>query len=138
MPRERNEPWTVPALKEYVDQRFAASEVAVTTALFAAEKAVTAALVAAEKAVTKAELSQEKVNATQNEFRGTLRDQAAELMPRAETELIYKELRGAIEDLQRSRDFQGGGTSVATWFITTGLVIAGLFATIVSVYLARH
>ena len=137
-PRDIDNIWSIPALKEYVDQRFAASEVAVATALSSAEKAVTAALTAAEKAVAKAELSQEKVNATQNEFRGTLRDQAANLMPRAETELIYKELRQSIDDLQRTRDTQTGGTSVASWFITTGLVIAGVFVALMSVYLARH
>ena len=85
--------WSIEALKEYVDQRFASSEVAVTTALSSAEKAVGAALIAAEKAVEKAEAAQGRVNETQNEFRGTLRDQAADLMPRAETELLVKDLR---------------------------------------------
>ena len=127
--------WSIEALKEYVDQRFAASETATTTALAAAEKAVTAALTAAEKAVTKAEASQEKVNVTQNEFRGTLKDQAADLMPRAETELLIKELRGQIDSLNKSRDTTSGGTSAIVWLIATALVVAGL---VLSAYLATH
>jgi hypothetical protein len=100
--------WTIPALKEYVDQRFAASETATVTALSSAEKAVSAALIAAEKAVEKAEAAQRRVNETQNEFRGTLKDQAADLMPRVETELLVKELDGKIDNLRQSRDQSGG------------------------------
>lgn len=79
-----------------LDQRMDAQETAVAAALAAAEKAVTAALVASEKAVDKAEVAQGKVNETQNEFRGALKDQAATLMPRAEAENIFRELRGLI------------------------------------------
>jgi preprotein translocase subunit SecF len=79
-----------------LDQRMDAQETAVAAALAAAEKAVTAALTAADKAVGKAELAQAKVNETQNEFRGTLRDQATAFMPRSETENLVRELRGLI------------------------------------------
>jgi len=79
-----------------LDQRMDAQETAVAAALAAAEKAVTAALVASEKAVDKAEVAQAKVDEGQNEFRGTLRDQASTLMPRSETENLIRELRGLI------------------------------------------
>jgi hypothetical protein len=79
-----------------LDQRIDSDQTAVAAALAAAEKAVAAALVAAEKAVDKAEIAQAKVNETQNEFRGTLRDQAALFMPRTETENLIRELRGLI------------------------------------------
>lgn len=79
-----------------LDQRMDAQETAVAAALAAAEKAVTAALTAADKAVGKAELAQAKVNETQNEFRGTLRDQATAFMPRSETENLVRELRSLI------------------------------------------
>jgi hypothetical protein len=79
-----------------LDQLRASDQLATSTALTAAEKAVEAALTASDKAVTKSELAQKDVNATQNEFRGTLRDQAATFMPRAETESLIRELRGLI------------------------------------------
>ena len=79
-----------------VDGRFATSETAVNAALVAQEKAVAAALAASEKAVNKAETAQAGVNATQNEFRGQLKDQAATQMPRSEAENLFRELRGLI------------------------------------------
>lgn len=79
-----------------IDGLLTAQETAVTAALAAAEKAVAAALVASEKAVNKAELAQQRVNETQNEFRGTLKDQASTLMPRSEAENTNRELRGLI------------------------------------------
>lgn len=79
-----------------VDGLFVASETAVNAALIAQEKAVAAALAASEKAVNKAEIAQANVNETQNEFRGTLRDQATTQMPRSEAEVTFRELRGLI------------------------------------------
>ena len=52
----------------------------------AAERANEIALQAADKANTKSEENQRHINLTQNEFRGTLSDQAAQLMPRKEAE----------------------------------------------------
>jgi len=48
------------------------------------KEAVGAALVAADRATTKAEDSQGRVNATQNEFRGQLKDQAGTFITRTE------------------------------------------------------
>lgn len=128
--------WSIEALKEYVDQRFAASETATTTALSAAEKAVSAALTAAEKAVTKAEASQEKVNVTQNEFRGTLKDQAADLMPRAETELLITDLRSQIGELRGTRrEGIGVSANIVAAVITIAVMAVGAVA---SIYLIQH
>jgi hypothetical protein len=79
-----------------LDQLRSSDQVATTTALSAAEKAVAAALAASDKAVEKSETAQKGVNETQNEFRGTLRDQAATFMPRSEAESLVRELRGLI------------------------------------------
>lgn len=79
-----------------VDGMFDAQETAVNAALVAQEKAVAAALAASEKAVNKAEIAQQRVNETQNEFRGSLKDQANTLMPRLETENIVREIRGLV------------------------------------------
>lgn len=64
------------------------------------KEALKIALEAASTAVGKAEQAQSKVNETQNEFRGTLKDQAATLMPRTETEQLIKALR---EESERGR-----------------------------------
>jgi len=79
-----------------LDQLRMADQLATTTALTAAEKAVAAALASSDKATDKAEIAQKGINASQNEFRATLRDQALTFMPRAETESLVRELRGLI------------------------------------------
>lgn len=82
-----------------IDQLREADQRAVTAALAAAKEAVAAALLAADKAVNKAEEAQARVNVGQNEFRGTLSDQATRLMPRAESENTTRELRDILSAL---------------------------------------
>jgi chromosome segregation ATPase len=82
-----------------LDQLRALDQAAFVNAMSAAEKAVAAALVSTEKAVNKAEGAQQRVNETQNEFRGTLTDQAKTFMPRLESENTTRELREQIAGL---------------------------------------
>ncbi len=70
-------------------QRFDAQQKAIADALVAAEKAVTTALLSADRAVVKAETAAEKRFESVNEFRSTLADQAATLIPRAEAEARF-------------------------------------------------
>jgi Tfp pilus assembly protein PilX len=65
----------------------------------AQQRATEAALAAAEKAVSKAETAAERRFEGVNEFRATLSDQAALLMPRAETEQRLVSLTEKINDL---------------------------------------
>ncbi len=60
------------------------------------DRAVLAALAAAEKAVTKAEVATEKRFEGVNEFRETLRDQAATLLPRVEYQVQHKSLADLV------------------------------------------
>lgn len=71
------------------DQRFKAQTEAVATAMTAAEKAVTAALIAADRAVMKAENASEKRFESVNEFRSSLNDMVAMMMPRTESNARY-------------------------------------------------
>jgi predicted nucleic acid-binding Zn-ribbon protein len=87
-----------------LDQLRDADQRAVEAALTAAKDAVAAALIASEKAVNKAEEAQLRVNETQNEFRGQLKDQASNLMPRTEAENLVRELRGLIVALSEEID----------------------------------
>jgi hypothetical protein len=58
------------------------------------------ALTSSEKAVTKAETATEKRFDSVNEFRDTLRDQAALLMPRPETQALFKAYEEKIENMK--------------------------------------
>lgn len=81
--------WSVDTLKHHFDD------------LRQADKdALAIALTSADKATEKAETAQKVVNASQNEFRATLKDQAATLMPRSESEQVFKELRTQLDDLK--------------------------------------
>lgn len=68
------------------------------------QREIAASFQAAQLAVQKAEENQRAVNLSQNEFRSTLRDQAAELMPRKETESAFKEIRDQLSDLRSRLD----------------------------------
>lgn len=71
-------------IKDYVDQRFAAQEIAVDKALAAAKEAVVAALAASEKAVDKAEVSAERWRNSANEWRGAMSDRERDFLSRKE------------------------------------------------------
>ncbi len=118
--------WTVDTLRQDLSrildemdrryqQRYEAQQEGVAAALAAQEKAVNAALIAADRAVIKAELAAEKRFESVNEFRATLSDQAANLMPRLEAEsriqTIADKLAEVTDRLNRS---EGKGTGLAS------------------------
>ena len=134
--------WTFLTLKEFLvaiitgndlryEQRFNAQQQALQDALVGQEKAVSAALQAADRAVIKAETASEKRFDAVNEFRATLADQAATLMPRAEAETrlnSFSDKLGEITDrINRSEGKSGGIAS--SWGILLGALggIAILF-----------
>jgi len=84
----------------------------------------------------KAETAQLRVNATQNEFRGTLKDQAAELMPRAETALLVAGLQSQINALGGTRR-EGVGLSIDV-IAKLAMFLIATIALIVSVYLGTN
>lgn len=119
-----DEVWTLAALRHHFEallrekdvrdqQRFDAQQLALRDALIAQEKAVTAALNAAEQAVRKAEGAAERRFESINEFRGQLADQAATLMPRAETALLIGNITERIAALEK-RSNEGGGRLAGT------------------------
>ena len=66
----------------------------------ASQLAVAAALNAAKEAVAKAEMASEKRFDSVNEFRATLSDQQRTLLPRAEAELQFREVRQQFSTIQ--------------------------------------
>jgi|SRR6185369_100757 len=94
--------------------------------------AVDAALAAAEKAVTKAEMAAEKRFESVNEFRNTLSDQQRTLMPRAETEALFKVVEDKITVItsnQTRSDGKGVGIAQALGWILAGIAIIGFLIT---------
>lgn len=120
------------------EQRFGDQDRAVSAALAAQEKAVAAALKAAETAVSKAEVSAEKRFDSVNEFRASLADQAATLMPRNETEIrlnaLADRLSAAEQQLAQSSGRSGGVQQ--GWLALVGLVT--IAAALVGIFVAVH
>lgn len=92
----------------------------------AQEKANTTALTAAEKAVLKAEVAAEARFASVNEFRGTLSDQTATLMPRVEAEARMQAMADKLGELgDRVNRAEGRGSGyTASWAV--GVAVMGL------------
>lgn len=89
--------WTVDTLKEHLEKQHRDGVAAIEKnaderneryeqRFKAMDEKTSLALTASEKAVAKAELAVEKRFDSVNEFRGTLSDQAATMMPRAEAQ----------------------------------------------------
>lgn len=105
-------------------QRYEAQQEGVAAALAAQEKAVNAALIAADRAVIKAELAAEKRFEAVNEFRATLADQAATLMPRAEAEARLLSMAEKLSEItNRINRSAGNGEGVhQSWAVVVAVV----------------
>ena len=66
------------------------------------EKQLNIAFTASQKAVDTALAAQQQVNSTQNEFRGTLSDQAARFATRVELELQIDRLRERLDLVEKA------------------------------------
>lgn len=87
----------VTSLKNIIDER----DLRYTERFKATDEKTGLALTASEKAVTKAENATEKRFDSVNEFRGSLKDQASTLLPRAEAEAKFKAYDDKVEDLKK-------------------------------------
>jgi hypothetical protein len=85
----------ITALEKMLDER----EDRTKERFIALDKNITVAMMAADKAVGKAEMATEKRFEGVNEFRSTLADQAATLLPRAEFQVQHKSLLDKIDGL---------------------------------------
>lgn len=112
-------------------QRFDAQQKAVDAALLAAEKAVATAMASADRAVVKAEAAAEKRFEAVNEFRATLADQSATLMPRPEADSHFKALSDKIDDVKARLDRREGGSDGVRIAQTEGHMTIGSVMSIV-------
>ena len=101
------------------------------------DAAVKSALDTSEKAITKAEGATERRFEGVNEFRQTLADQAATLMPRAEYTVQHKAVVDKVDNLEKRMNEttgRGGGIKEAWGYV---IAIASLLLTALVVY-TRH
>jgi hypothetical protein len=89
------------ASQSAINAAFLAQQTAMQTALTAQKTATDTALASADRAVTKAEVAADKRFEGVNEFRETLADQQRTLMPRAEAELLFRQLTEKYENVMR-------------------------------------
>lgn len=116
--------WTIDTIKEYVDQRYIASDKAIAAALAAQKEAIAAALTAADKAGAKAETASEKRFDSVNEFRAQQADIIATFMPRTEAQVLINSIADKL-DLQAARlDKLEGRSSGIGW--VGALVVGGV------------
>lgn len=87
------------SLRASLQERYNTQQAAVVAAMLSAERLVETTRSASEKAIDKAQLAAEKRFEGVNEFRATLSDQAATLMPRAESELRLQALMDKMDDI---------------------------------------
>ncbi len=111
----------------------------------AQDRSVATALEAAEKAIAKAEMSTEKRFDSVNEFRATLADQAALLMPRAEFSVQHASITDKLDVLEKrigemqqsisSILARGGGLKDAWGYLVAG---AGVILAGIAIYFHAH
>ena len=108
----------------------------------AMDKQVNAALASSDKAVNKAELATEKRFEGVNEFRETLRDQAATLMPRVEYNVQHRALEDLVSNIAERMTVMenrqlGSKASLGQLggLIIGGAVVAGAIGTLISQFL---
>jgi hypothetical protein len=123
------------ALRDYFTLWLERLEVFYTRRFEDLDAKTTLALAAADKAVTKAEIATEKRFEGVNEFRATLADQAARLMPREEAqakfENILKDISQITKEIQNRRDSlseraEDAGRQTRGWLVP--LIIIGAIA----------
>ena len=105
----------------------------------------TLALAAADKAVTKAEIATEKRFEGVNEFRSTLADQAARLMPREEAMSKFENLQKdintnakEIQDRRNARDDQSRDASRFRQGWVIPMLVIGLIQAATLLFLVFH
>jgi len=126
------------------NQRFEAQQLALKEALLAQEKLVNAALLASQTAVNKTDDAVGERFKTVNEFRGTLEDQARNLMPRQEALAIFAAQSDKIDKLEQRvqeinlqiRDIGGRARGINEGF---GYIIGaiGVITAIIAIVLPR-
>ena len=114
---------TVVGLKDYVDMRFAE-----------AEKARRDSLAALDAMRSETARVMDKRLDAMNEFRGALRDQADQMMPRTEYTLKHEQLDAKIDALEKFRDQLEGKASQASVYWSYAIAAISIILTLVKFF----
>lgn len=128
------------ASQQALSAAMVASEKAINSAMVASEKAINAALMSAAQAVQKAETASENRFSSVNEFRAQLADQTATFIPRIEAETRFVSISEKLDALSSRIDkSEGSGQGLSKgWGILLGAVgLLGTLAGIVMLLLSR-
>jgi len=124
-------------IEQKIDNGFATAKEAVASALTAAKEAVAAEAKSAKEAITKQEIATEKRFESVNEFRSQLKDQQVTLLPRAEADGRFSQLRDLVDKqdsrigiLERSESRGAGSESAAQLARQNAARITALMVTI--------
>jgi hypothetical protein len=130
--------WTIDSVLVHLNRVLAEMDQRFEQRFEGQQRATDAALTSAKEAVLKAETAAERRFEGVNEFRATLADQAATLMPRAETEQRLRALTDRINDLALIvSQMQGHDTGVsAAWGYLAGAV--GVVAAVVGILIGTR
>jgi hypothetical protein len=123
--------WTTDTIKYHFDELRRTDLSNIEKRFDLAEKAVQQALLSADKASGKADAAMEKRFDNTNEWRGTLEDVTAKMMPRAEAQALIKAQEDKIEDLRGTR--RAGVTSIGTMVLGAAIVIGVLVQIVIAV-----
>lgn len=128
--------WTVDTLRADVLGRLNELDKRYEQRFIAQEKAVVAALQAAKEAVNKAETATEKRFEGVNEFRSSLSDLTATMMPRSESTARWSALADRVNKLESNMDLiHGRGKGLSdTWGYVVGAI--GAIGAVVAIILA--
>jgi small-conductance mechanosensitive channel len=142
--------WTIETLRAYFErvlvekdlrdeQRFNASQQALSAAMAANKELVSAALTSAEKAVQKAETANERRFESVNEFRQTLTDQTKEFPTKAVVDGQMSAIREQVSALTGRMDRQDGtksgwhdGGALLMTVISIAIGIGGVVVAVIS------
>lgn len=121
----RRRGWSVENLREYLDIRLKEKDLRDQQRFDAQSLAISSALQAAKEAVNKAEAANERRFEGVNEFRATLGDYQARLLPRAEYDTAHQAMEDKINTLSSRVDKAEGNKSgiVAGWQYLVGAVL---------------
>lgn len=119
------------SLRDYVEEKFRATDKAVEAALTAQKEATAAALAAADRAVQKAESAANDRFAAVNEFRATLQDQTRTFVTRE----VFEALAARLDELRTTMSEQRGAKKGLSegWgvLLAAGGFIFGLVAMVI-------
>lgn len=114
--------------RRFYDQRLSDIQKQFQESITTTKQQMTDALAASDKAVEKADAAQKAVNTTQNEFRGTLTDQAQTFMPKESADQrlqVLERWKAEISGSSKQSDSSRNSTTTLAILVLTFVMALG-------------